>query len=114
MKASKRNRYEIKAAMTNPEHFEPLLNDEILFNSLYLNPKKDENVNLNTIKSNNFHLQGFKMSKEEFNHDTLEETTETTLEKTNEKTHLQVQEVQVDCDVQKCNFYEIRIISIKE
>ena len=44
MKASNRNRYEIKAAMSNPDHFEPLLEDQIFIQNFDgLIPIKDLN-----------------------------------------------------------------------
>ena len=50
MKASNRNRYEIKAAMSNPDHFEPLLEDQIFIQNFDgLIPIKD----LNSIDTEN-------------------------------------------------------------
>ena len=44
MKASNRNRYEIKGAMSNPDHFEPLLEDQIFIQNFDgLIPIKDLN-----------------------------------------------------------------------
>ena len=83
MKASNRNRYEIKAAMSNPEHFEPLLEEQIFTQNFDgLIPIK----NFNSIDTENHGsqlLQEFEPENDE-NYDAEPE----------------MDQFQVDCDVQ--------------
>ena len=85
MKASNRNRYEIKGAMSNPDHFEPLLEDQIFTQNFDgLIPIK--NI-VYSIETENRESQLLQKPEVDENYDAEPEMD-------------QIQKVQVDCDVQ--------------